>query len=213
MDVVYILGTGSLVKNEEIRYSVRSLEKYMLDLGRIFIVGEDPGFLPLAVHVPASDSSIYKWLNGYCKVKKACSIDGLTEDFLLMNDDFFMLDYFTGAEWPFYALKGGNGGSCGALDFGLHCPMRIHAEWYEKMPFPTVGKGPFSPRSFYGNFMRVPPKMGEDFVVRVGEGAKDYDLQIAGKPCFSIGNTAPLDENFMRWLDALYPEPSTFEIG
>lgn len=212
MDVVYILGSGSLVKNEEIRYSVRSLEKYMADLGRIFIVGDDPGMLPLAVHIPASDTSVYKWQNGYHKVKKACAIEGITEEFLLMNDDFFMLEPFLGAEWPFYSLKNGNGGPCGPLDFGLHCPMRINAEWYDKMPFDASGKGPLSPRTFYANFYRAPSKMSSDFVIRVGAGARSYDEQIVGKPCFSIGNTAPLDDNFMHWLDSLYPEPSTFEI-
>ena len=44
MDIVYILGNGSKFNNEEIRYSLRSLEKFV-NFDRVFIVGECPKFL------------------------------------------------------------------------------------------------------------------------------------------------------------------------
>jgi len=39
VDVVYPLSNGSHWDNNELRYSLRSLEKYALNLGRVFVVG------------------------------------------------------------------------------------------------------------------------------------------------------------------------------
>jgi hypothetical protein len=44
-NLLYILGSGSKWQNNEIRYSIRSAEKYVGNLGRVFIVGEFPKFL------------------------------------------------------------------------------------------------------------------------------------------------------------------------
>ena len=40
MDVVYILGKGSVWKDNEIRYSLRSIEKHLTGFDRVFIVGQ-----------------------------------------------------------------------------------------------------------------------------------------------------------------------------
>jgi hypothetical protein len=208
---VYILGTGSLANDEEIRYSVRSLEQNMLDLGRVFVVGEKPGPLPGAAHVPASDVGDRKWQRAYLKIKKACALPDLSADFLLMNDDFFMLEPFHGSEWPFYAVRNGNGGPCGPVDFSIHCPILLNKELYANMPFSADQKGHLSPRTFYGNFYRVPAVPTSDFILRAGAGCRPFDEQVIGWRCFSVSDSAMLDLNFKNWLDSLYPNPSRFE--
>lgn len=45
MDVLYILGSGSPFNNDELRYSLRSLEKNGVNVSRVIVVGENPGFL------------------------------------------------------------------------------------------------------------------------------------------------------------------------
>lgn len=212
MDVVYILGTGSKFKNLEILYSVRSLSKYMIDLDRIFIVGEDPGFLPWANHIPASDLTDSKWKNAYFKIKQACGLKDLSDTFLLMNDDFFILEPFSGAEFPYYAVKNGNGGPSGPVDFSIHCPIVIKKDWYLSMPDFADMPRQFSPRSFYANFYRCPPTYTLDFILRAGEGCTPFDVQIKNKPCFSIGDPAMYYDDFRLWLDSLFPQKSIFEI-
>ena len=91
MDAVYILGSGSLAGNEEIRFSIRSLCENMLDLRNLYIIGEDPGFLHDFEHVVMLDSSKERHVNAYFKVLRACGLPELSDEFLLMNDDFFML--------------------------------------------------------------------------------------------------------------------------
>ena len=212
MDAVYILGNGSLVNNEEIRFSIRSLEENMLDLRNIYIIGDDPKFLKDFKHISALDSFTERWKNSFHKIILACSIPEISEEFLLMNDDFFMLEPFQGADFPFYALKGSNGGNDGMHSFHIHAPLRINKEWFLKMPFDINSKGHRSPRTFYCNFYKAPPKFCDDFVVRAGEGCKDFDLQIKNKPLFSIGDTAMIWEPFTVWLMYLFPHPSRFEI-
>jgi len=213
MDAVYILGNGSLANNDEIRISLRSLEKYMLDLGNVYIIGELPDFAKNVIHLPSKDYSVDKWKNAYNKVKNACQIDDLSDEFLLMNDDFFMLEPFTGADWPFYSLRNSNGGSCGANSFHIHCPIRIKKDWFLNMPFSIDQKACRSPRSFYANFYRAPVKQCDDFILRVGVGMRDPELQIIKWPSFSISDSAMLYKPFVQWLFEKYPLPSKFEIN
>lgn len=211
MDAVYILGTGSECENQEIKYSVRSLEQHMLDLRNVFVIGEKPDCLPNAVHVPMKDPTIDKWKNAYLKIIRACEVLEISEDFFLMNDDFFLLDSVLGAEFPFYALKGSNGGPCGLHSFHIHCPMRLNKEMYIKMPFSVDIKACKSPRSMYANFYKAPPSFTTDFILRVGKGMRDADEQVKGWPSFSISNSAMHYNDFLLWLAEKYPTPSRFE--
>lgn len=211
MDAVYILGTGSLAKNEEIRYSIRSLEANMSDLRNVYIVGECPEFLQKVKHIIAGDKSKYKHINAYHKIKIACKIEEVSDEFLLMNDDFFMTKEFVGADFPFYSLENSNGGNCGQHSFHIHCPIRLKKEWFEKMPIDLSFKSCKSPRTFYANFYKAPPKFCNDFVVRGATGCLDFDKQIIKKPCFSISDSTMLYPPFYKWLQELYPVPSRFE--
>lgn len=106
IDVVYILGTGSAWNNNEIRFSLRSIEKYGLDTGNIFIVGEKPAFLSNnIIHIPASD--IYNPMvnadgNIAHKVGLACADKRLSENFLFINDDHILLKPVNLKSIPYY---------------------------------------------------------------------------------------------------------------
>lgn len=94
-DVVYVLGTGSNWNNNEIRFSLRSIEKNAVNCGNIFIVGEKPGFLSNEIiHLPAADifnPNLNADGNIITKVLKACEDERLSEDFLFINDDHLIL--------------------------------------------------------------------------------------------------------------------------
>lgn len=211
MDVVYILGSGSLAEDEEIRYSVRSLCKNMLDLRNVYVVGDKPVPLPGVHHIEMRDATKEKHVNAYHKVMRACAEPDISDEFLLMNDDFFMLDSFMGAEFPFYALKGSNGGSCGPHSYHVHCPMRLKKEMYTLMPFDPISKACRSPRTFYANFYGAPPTFVEDFILRAAKDCRPFDEQVKGRLSFSIGDSAMLYAPFREWLTALFPMPSQFE--
>jgi len=211
MDAVYILGSGSPVANEEIRYSVRTLAEHMADLRDIYIIGEDPGFLPGAKHIAYPDEHQEKWKNAHAKILRACAIPELSDTFLLMNDDFFMRQSFLGAEWPFYALRGASGGCCGVHNYQVHCPMQIEKALYPKVPFGLDQKSCLSPRTFYANFTHATPKPCADFVINTIETLGTLDEQAKGLPCVSVSNSTAQDPGFRHWLKLKYPEASSFE--
>lgn len=211
MDAVYILGTGSPCANEEIRYSIRALEENMLDLRNVWIIGELPKFLPVIFHVAANDLMSEKWKNAYVKTRIACEQGEISDDFILMNDDFFMCEPFMGAELPFFALQGSNGGTCGQHSFQVHAPMRINKEMYAKMPFSLEQKACRSPRSFYANFYKAPPKFVTDCILRTGAGGKTPREAARGRAYFSIGDPTILFGPFRDWLAERWPTPSKYE--
>lgn len=211
MDVVYILGTGSEANDIEIRYSLRSLEKNMLDLGKVFIVGVCPSFLKNIIHIPILDSYPKKWQNAYLKISTACFDARVSDDFLLMNDDFFILEPFEGALFPFYSLKKADGGPDGPHSFHIHCPIRYNKEMFLKMPLSTESSGAHSLRTFYSNFYRCPRYPTQDFILPGPFAGKTYNDQVDGWPSFTIGTQLAKRPDFIEWLDSLYPEPSRFE--
>jgi len=91
IDVVIPLGPGSIWQDNEVRYAIRSVCKYFVDLGRVFVVGEKPDFLNWSnsrlVHVDQRDvHGDDKDLNLIIKVLKAC-YSGVSDQFVRMSDD------------------------------------------------------------------------------------------------------------------------------
>lgn len=211
MQAVYILGDGSKAENEEIRYSIRSLEANMLDLEHVFVVGECPDFLGGVTHIEAEDKYEKKWQNAHHKTLVACEHEEIDEQFLLMNDDFFLCEPFMGAEFPFYSKPDTSGGVDGPKSFALHCPIRIVKDFYKQIPLNIDAGGDHSPRTFYANFAKAPPTPMEDCIVREGEGIPDFDEQIAGRQWFTIGDTIMTSEKFRYWLHERWPDATEYE--
>ena len=94
-DVVYVLGTGSNWNDNELRFSLRSLEQNLIGYRNIFVVGSKPVFLQNVIWIPASDDfspAINADGNIINKVLKACADVRLSENFLFINDDHLILD-------------------------------------------------------------------------------------------------------------------------
>ena len=105
MDIVYILGTGSVWQNNEIRFSLRSVDKNISDVGKVFVVGERPAFLKNIIHIPCRDPYTVYWKNAYAKTALVCKDPRLSDDFLFMNDDFFIFKPIKAEDYPYYYNK------------------------------------------------------------------------------------------------------------
>lgn len=86
MDVVYPVRPGD--SNEELRYSLRSLERF--PRGTVWIVGHRPEWVRNAEHLETRQNGS-KWDNARRNIVAACEHPRISEDFVLMNDDFFFL--------------------------------------------------------------------------------------------------------------------------
>ena len=102
VNIVYIVGRGSVWQNNELRFSLRSIARFGKNIGRVIIVGEMPPFVnPKTVtHVPFGDETDCKHYNIMMKINAAIDSLKLTEPFLISSDDHFLTTDTDFAKYP-----------------------------------------------------------------------------------------------------------------
>jgi hypothetical protein len=92
MDFVYLVKNDPENDSEELRYSLRSLKN--IPHATVFLVGEKPDWVTNIVFIPVEQSE-----NKYQSVRKsietAIANDAISDDFVIMNDDFFIMKPMT----------------------------------------------------------------------------------------------------------------------
>lgn len=88
-DLVYVIGNGSQVNDLELRFSLRSAEKFCPWVRNVFIVGKKPKWLSSeAIHIPETDPyNHFKDANIIHKILRACNDPRVSEDFMFCSDD------------------------------------------------------------------------------------------------------------------------------
>jgi hypothetical protein len=232
MDLVYILGTGSRWQDNEIRYSLRSVERYVPG-ARVFVVGSMPAWLTGVEHVPCKDVYPHKLKNAFFKIRQACLNPAIGERFVLMNDDFIFLRpvkefptcnigtlagyiqehptqggyYYHANVDTLHALRAA--GMEDPVSYEAHTPMVL-----EKKKVMAIMKAldwketGYLLRSVYGN--TYPPERGRRI-----EDVKIYDL--AGLKKLKNGAIISMDDHviqhqdFQEWIMGRFPDPSCYE--
>lgn len=214
MDVLYYVGGGSYHGNRELLYSLRALDKHCKDVDDVWVVGNKPEFLDNVKYLWVEDKG--QWYQN-AVTKTVAAIDaGISKKFLLMNDDFFMLEDFTAEDYPAYYRgeipeKANNQyqevviNTKKILDekglthhhYGVHCPMVIDADKY--MSLKEYFGQPISIRCLYGNHFCDG--------VNVKDTKTDKIKQSPTK-CFS---SKPWAHDVLEELGRMFPEPSRWE--
>jgi len=91
VNVVYIYKLSE--NTSELRYSLRSVEKY-LKPDNIFIIGDIPDWCQNVIHVPAKDKTSTKGLNTTYKIFKTLEVPEIKDSFILFCDDIYLLEDF-----------------------------------------------------------------------------------------------------------------------
>jgi hypothetical protein len=234
VDIVYILGTGSRWHNNEIRYSIRSLEKFAPHHGRIFVVGELPEWLTGVTHIKAADSERNKIMNARNKYLAAASDPRVSAEFVLMNDDFFLTKEVE--KWVTYSRgkldalikrhptqdgyyyrsltdtkkKLDAMGITDPTDYEVHCPMIFNKEKLLGVIGMVGSDKAYSIRTCYGNLADVEAKKTVDFkAAQIAEFA--YQVK-RDAPYLSINDALVASEEFRNWAERKYPKVSRYEI-
>lgn len=92
MDVVYIVKPSNA--NEELRHSLRSVAAN-LPHRRVVIAGHKPVWAKGVLHIPTLQNSPSKYLNAEENWQAAMNHPGVSDDFILFNDDFFVMKPIT----------------------------------------------------------------------------------------------------------------------
>lgn len=86
MNAVYPLGTGSMCGNKEIEYSTRLLRNFT-NVEDMFVIGQPFEGL---IHIPHTDNQA-KAVNLWEKCYTACIDDRISDPFLFINDDHYII--------------------------------------------------------------------------------------------------------------------------
>lgn len=234
IDIVYPLGRGSAWSNNELRYSLRSIEKHLSGINRIIVIGELPPWLVNAVHISLKDK-FYKDRNIMEKLLYVSNLNWVTPDFLYMNDDHFLLSDFYSSSFPNYA----DGTLQQAFEqhdnfmykkillttrrklaeevlpvfnFDVHCPMVINGTLFRSVIKKYDWTKPYGYclKSLYANNICLSPEMITDLKIKKATQLPALKQKIEGRHFFSINDNA-INKHMIALLEELYPAKSKYE--
>lgn len=227
LDVVYILKEQ--LDTDELRYSLRSVEKNFPHRKVWFISGQPEGFKP-DEKIEHKQAGANKWDQIKSSMWKVLENEDITEDFYLFNDDFFIMKPVKGKfvnmvdgtlERRIIELvtdcKGYNSYAktllkaneelktlgCPQMNYDLHTPMLINKEKARN----SIGKCS-SPqlRSIYGNINRSPYVIHPD--------VKVYDMEsVPEDPDYLSTNDTTFEKGKIgQYIRDTFSKPSRFEV-
>lgn len=233
-DIVYFVKDCTV--NEELRYSLRSVERNF-KYRDVWFYGGCPVNLKPDYHVAVTQTEPSKWERVRGMMMKACENNQLTEDFWLFNDDFFVLrpvsedmpPYHNGSIYrQIVRVENRHGMTSNDytrrlrhlaetlekagkdhLNYGVHKPMLIN----RKKMLEVLRMFPDEPmnRALYGNYWQIGGVRRKDMKIRVNNYPKMDEV----KTQWDFVSTS--DESFRegeigRYIREKFKERSRFEI-
>ena len=235
IDVFYVLGSGSKWQNNEIRYSMRSLEKYGHNVGQVYIVGQKPSFISDQVkYIKAADIGTPA-CNHWYKVKRFFVETGIKKACYMMDDIFFIKDidlenypYYSHNELPIYNPPDKNNYHTMIMNtrkeltsenkqlnnFEIHCPIIYEKDKFESLEqkfykIKSKHRHFVGVRSYYCNMNGIEGTFCNDMKIRE-KHMNDWLERIQTNDCFST-NDAVIKMGIGDWLQKEFPNPSKYE--
>lgn len=216
-DIVYLLGGGSLWKNNEMRYSLRSVEKHLKNVGNVFSIGHCPDLTKGITHISFPDlpnPNINKAVNIKNKIMAAVNDERISDDFLVFSDDYFLNKDFDADAYPYFQRGTLEEGMkpLGSIDlyrrvygntievlkkhglstkhFNVHAPI-IYNKEKAKQAFEIADWNTqlgFMSKSLYCNFLNIEGELQQD--CKIYKWMEEIELKkfIEGAPFFSISD-------------------------
>lgn len=234
IDILYIKGRISENYDEEMRYSLRSLEKYVMDYGRVFITGDCPLFVnkSTVIHTLENDIGV-PTVNHWWKVSQTIKKTDISQKFVLMYDDIFFIRPVFLENYPFFSkgllqdkpFEGIYRKSCGKAyeflknngyntnDCELHIPCVYDRDKFLELDkiFDKIKdkQDGMVVRSVYGNMFEPCLPLRGDIKIRHSNETVDQ-VVIGDADCFSVSDWV-FKCNVYPWLKEHFPERSKFE--
>lgn len=229
LDAVYFVRDG---ENEELRYSLRSVEKN-LPCRKVWIIGGKPDDInpDEFVRIPQVKGNGTKWDRVQANLRLVANHPGITEDFILMNDDFFinqpttriepaiagtLQEHIDRIEWKYHhapttytielrrAQRVLEEAGITTNSYELHIPMIINRK---KLADTLVTFPPrHATRSLYGNLNRIGGSKRADCKVYDPDQEFDQNQQFISSDDKTWGDTA-----LTHYIEQRFPEKSRWE--
>jgi hypothetical protein len=228
MDFVYICRDE---ENEELRYSIRSV-LFSFPEAKVWVIGGKPKWYSgNYIFVKQNDN---KYTNAINNLKAVCNTSEISEKFILMNDDFFIIKKIetveqfyngllsskiekfikiTGSSMYIRKLITTNNrlnklGFINPLDYELHIPMPMHKAGL----LDVITKYPECLwRSMYGNLFNVGGKQMEDVKVYKNKRHAERSAEITKNSIYLSTEDTGLNIMLDKILKDLLPNPSPYE--
>jgi glycosyltransferase involved in cell wall biosynthesis len=233
IDVVYVLGNGSINSNNEILFSLRSLQKYCTGYRDVHVIGHRPKFLKNIKHTQFIEGNI-KAINILLKIKQACLNKDITDDFLFMNDDHFFckevdinnMSYYFDQNEMYKILRERKKIDTyrriiedtietftSLIFFDVHKPMIINKAKFlnmcENINFKKFYNG-LLVKSSYCNFNNIKGVPCKDMVLREKLTYNEIIDILKNESIFAITDDA-INESLIKFFTTFYPIESQFE--
>lgn len=101
IDIVIPLIKHDLFDHMELKYTLRSIEKFLTGYRNVYLVGYQPEWCQNVIHIPYSDFGTKPNINIKDKLMAACEVPAITE-FLYFNDDHILTQPFSTYNFPFF---------------------------------------------------------------------------------------------------------------
>jgi len=239
MDILYILGNGSRWRNNEIRYSLRSLQKHAQNVERVFITGEKPDFINDNIKYNYYPDKYICNINHLLKVLYTFQTTDISDDILLNYDDNFFIKDIDINKYPFYynrqeipeSFDLSNTYTKSKIftrnillnlgkpikDFGVHCPVIYNRQKFYEFENKFKQYNELNPRNVgisvrnaYLNNLEIEGEYLPDVKINRILTKRDIELKIEGRNVFSIGNNI-ISGGIVEFLEENYPNKSRWE--
>jgi hypothetical protein len=225
MDLVWICRNG---ENEELRYSIRSATQN-LEHENVWVVGGKPDWYRGNL-IRVKQSMGEKYNNAKKNLLTIINSDKISNEFILMNDDFFTLKktelkpyysgtlqqrldrnirlspnaaYTTKIQQTIEMLE--SAGYQEPLDYSIHIPMAVDKQrLLQALDFPLI-------RSAYGNIAQVGGEQRSDVKIYSGSLYKGLSYKPNKDSDFISTDDASFTFVRDRVLDSLFPNPTVYE--
>ena len=210
-------------RDNELRYSLRSLEKHFAPLSGVLIVGDKPDWLIDVDHLRMRDPVASKALNIWAKLREVARYLGPGVEFIYMNDDFYLLkdcetmpDFYSGCMQSKIKRTPGSpwvkmlietveylhGAGMPTRNHAVHFPVICNTDGLKEL-IGIASENILSFRCLWGNIYGENPVEHRDVKLR-----RDGHKPIPDSwPCFSTGDQFRDHAK----MTALYPEKSRYE--
>ena len=229
MDIVYTFKYDNRSFNTQLKYSLRSVEKFLKGFRNVYVIGFNCN-LKNIIHIEHSDI-FSPGKNIITKLLFMADLKELSEDFFYMADDHFILKDIGINNYPYYS----NGTLTELLktqrntysqnikntlqlfpdgrNFNIHCPIIYNKEKLKELRGKYDLSHPLNylTKSLYGNhFNLYEGKEIKDCKIRTNFQVDEILNRISGRDCWSTGKEWECP-NIISALNLLYPQKSIFE--